>query len=86
MSPGRCGGARAVVVLWSPFPQRTATSGAVTYVHGDHLADWLLAQPRQLHPKHVAALAATDGRLPALAPGTAGVASGTAGTPPPARR
>ncbi len=74
---------RPVVVLWSAFPQRAATSGAVTYVHGDHLADWLFAQPRQLHPEHVAALAgaaADDQLLRRHGQQTADTA------PPPARR
>lgn len=52
-------GPTAIVVLWSPFPQRVAASGKVTYVSGEHLADWLIGQPRQLHPQHLAALAAS---------------------------
>ncbi len=49
--------ARAVVVIWSSFPQRHAISGSVDYVAGDYLADWLLGQPKQLHRDHVADLA-----------------------------
>lgn len=50
-------GPAAIVALWSPFPQRVAACGKVTYVSGEHLADWLIGQPRQLHPQHIAALA-----------------------------
>lgn len=32
---------QAVVVLWCPFEAAVVTSNRVTYVHGDHLADWL---------------------------------------------
>lgn len=45
----------AIVVLWSPFPQRVAVSGKVTYVAGEHLADWLTGQPRQLRDDRIAA-------------------------------
>ena len=76
---------RPVVVLWSAFPQRVATSGPVTYVAGEHLADWLLAQPRQLHPEQAAALtAAVDSQL--LTRGAAPATAAPAGAPPPARR
>lgn len=37
-----------VVVLWADFPQRTAEGDRVTFVHGDHLHDWLQAQPARL--------------------------------------
>jgi Nuclease-related domain len=47
-----------VVVLWSPFPQRVATSGGVTYVEGNHLADWLISRPRKLHRQQIAQLGA----------------------------
>ncbi len=49
---------RAVAVLWAPFPQQHAVSRSVDYVAGDHIADWLLGQPRQLHHEHVAQLVA----------------------------
>lgn len=52
---------RAVVVVWAPFAQRHAVCGSVDYVAGDHVADWLLGQPRQLHREHVAALVAAAG-------------------------
>lgn len=41
---------RAVVVIWGAFPERLAVSGAITYVAGDHLAEWLTSQPRRLDP------------------------------------
>lgn len=37
-----------VMVMWAPFPQRVASRGGVTYVAGDHLADWLISRPRKL--------------------------------------
>lgn len=45
----------AVVVVWAPFPERVAVSGGVTYVAGEHLADWLAAQPRRLDGHRLAA-------------------------------
>jgi hypothetical protein len=67
---------RAVAVLWAPFPQQHAVSRSVDYVAGDHIADWLLGQPRQLHREHVAQLVAAahtqmladQGGSPATAP------------------
>ncbi len=47
-----------VVVVWAPFPQRVGSAGGVTYVEGDHLADWLISRPQRLHPNQVAQLAA----------------------------
>ncbi|MGY1714072.1 NERD domain-containing protein [Geodermatophilus sp. SYSU D01106] len=47
-----------VVVVWASFPQRVASAGGVTYVEGDHLADWLLSRPKRLHRDQVAQLAA----------------------------
>lgn len=44
-----------VVVVWAPFPDRLAHSGGVTYVAGDHLADWLSGQPRQLDGRQLVA-------------------------------
>ena len=57
---------RAVVVVWAPFPDRIADSGGITYVAGDHLADWLSGQPRRLEGSRLIALAAGAGtmRLP----------------------
>ncbi|WP_165865807.1 nuclease-related domain-containing protein [Vallicoccus soli] len=88
---------RSVVVVWAPFPARVVVSGAVTYVVGEHLADWLLAHPRQLHREHLQALqaAARPDLLTDLADGprraapgdppAAGLA-GPAGPPAPAVR
>lgn len=47
-----------VVVVWAPFPQRVESSGGITYVDGEHLADWLHGRPRQLHHQQAAQLAA----------------------------
>jgi hypothetical protein len=47
-----------VVVVWARFPQRAECAGGVTYVEGEHLADWLLSQPQRLHGDQVAQLAA----------------------------
>ena len=47
-----------VMVMWAPFPQRVASGGGITYVAGDHLADWLLSRPRKLSRQQVAQLAA----------------------------
>ena len=41
---------RAVVVIWARFPERLALSGGITYVAGEHLAEWLSDQPRR--PDH----------------------------------
>ena len=49
------GAARAVVV-WAPFTAQAAVSGGVTYVAGEHLADWIPAHPRQLHRRELATL------------------------------
>lgn len=48
--------ARSVVVVWSPFPQRVATSGEVTYVAGEHLHNWLLGQRACLNRTQLEAL------------------------------
>ncbi|NEK84270.1 NERD domain-containing protein [Blastococcus saxobsidens] len=48
--------ARAVVVVWSPFPDGIAESGGVTYIAGERLAAWLSEQPRRLDHDQVAAL------------------------------
>ena len=50
---------RAVVVIWAPFPDRVAVSGGVTYVAGEHLADWLAGQPRSLDSQRLAAFSAS---------------------------
>ena len=43
----------AVAVLWCPFDQGVATHNKVTYIHGDRLCDWLLAQPQRLTPPQI---------------------------------
>jgi len=52
----------AVVVLWCPFDAGVLVAGAVTYVHGERLAEWLdgcLAQPgADLRPQAVERIAA----------------------------
>lgn len=47
---------RPVTVIWSPFPERVAECGAVSYVAGDWLAGWLAEQPMRLDPDQLAAL------------------------------
>ncbi|WP_175551764.1 nuclease-related domain-containing protein [Geodermatophilus amargosae] len=47
-----------VVVVWARFPQRVESAGGVTYVEGEHLADWLISRPQRLHRDQVAQLAA----------------------------
>lgn len=44
-------GVQLVVVLWSDFPQEVVEIGGIYLVHGDSLADFLLAQPHlmELH-------------------------------------
>lgn len=37
-----------VVVIWAPFAQQSVRGDGVVYVHGDHLAEWLVAQPSRL--------------------------------------
>ena len=44
----------AVVVIWGEFPQRCVSGHNVTFVHGDDLAGWLLAQPVRLSAARVA--------------------------------
>jgi hypothetical protein len=36
---------RAVVVVWAPFPEQVTVCAGVSYVAGEHLADWLVGQP-----------------------------------------
>ena len=49
---------RCVVVVWAPFPAGIAHAGAVTYVSGPRLVDWLVADAgsRPLHRAGLAAL------------------------------
>ena len=35
---------RAVVVIWSEFPQQLAEGDRITFVHGERLAQWLTQQ------------------------------------------
>ena len=44
---------QGVIVLWSEFPQKVAELDRVVVVHGDHLAEWLRAQPQKLSPELV---------------------------------
>ena len=60
---------RAVVVVWAPFPERVTDSARVTYVAGEHLADWLIAQPRQLDRHQLAALTTAAGNRELLPKG-----------------
>jgi hypothetical protein len=46
------------VVLWSDFPQGRADGNRMTYVHGDHLVDWLREQPARLNAQQIGHLAA----------------------------
>jgi hypothetical protein len=46
---------RAVVVVWAPFPDRVAVSAGVTYVAGEHLAEWISTQPRPCEGRDPAA-------------------------------
>jgi hypothetical protein len=38
----------AVVVVWAEFPQRAAAGHKMHFVHGEHLVEWLDAQPARL--------------------------------------
>lgn len=38
---------RAVVVIWASFPDRLAVSAGITYVAGEHLAEWLSGESRR---------------------------------------
>ena len=48
----------AVVVVWAEFPQRAVAANKMSYVHGDHLVDWLSHQPARLSAAQVAQIAA----------------------------
>ena len=39
----------AVIVVWVNFPQQSDAGDRMTYVHGDHLVDWLLHRPARLN-------------------------------------
>lgn len=41
-----------VMVLWGEFPQRSVVDRCV-YLHGENLADWLLAQPQRIAPNRL---------------------------------
>jgi hypothetical protein len=45
---------RPVIALWSKFPARTLETNGVAYLHGEHIASWLLAQPSTLTDEQVA--------------------------------
>ncbi|WP_241249834.1 hypothetical protein [Rhodococcus sp. X156] len=59
-----------MVVLWGEFPQEVAGGDRMTYVHGDHLVEWLRGQRAQLNAKQIAEIAAVLG--PQQPPATAG--------------
>jgi hypothetical protein len=61
------------VVIWGPFPERVAVSGSVTYVAGEHLAEWLTTQPHLPDGAHVRSMNSVD--LSALLPTQRSVAS-----------
>lgn len=65
----------AVVVVWAPFLERVAVSGGVTYVAGEHLADWLAGQAPCLDGRRLTDLSlravATDALLARPAAGGA---------------
>lgn len=50
---------RTLVVVWSPFPDRLAESGGITYIAGDDLVGWLSDQPRRLDDQELTALTAS---------------------------
>jgi len=55
---GRGPWVQAVVVIWGDFPQQHLEVDRVVYVAGNHLRDWILAQPprtQRTHPDQVAA-------------------------------
>jgi hypothetical protein len=43
----------AVVVLWADFPQLSAKGRSMSFVHGEHLVEWLLAQPARLNANQI---------------------------------
>ena len=48
----------AVVVVWAEFPQHAAAGHKMHFVHGDHLIEWLDAQPARLSAVQVNEIAA----------------------------
>jgi hypothetical protein len=48
----------AVVVIWAEFPQRAAAGHNMHFVHGDHLIEWLDAQPARLSAAQINEIAA----------------------------
>jgi hypothetical protein len=47
----------AVVVLWADFPQQIGHGRSMSYVHGDHLVDWLQSQPARLNANQIEQIA-----------------------------
>ena len=47
----------AVVVLWADFPARAVAGNRMSYVHGDHLVEWLSGQRACLNADQVAQIA-----------------------------
>jgi hypothetical protein len=48
----------AVVVIWADFPQRAVAGDRMHFVHGEHLIEWLDAQPARLSAVQVSEIAA----------------------------
>jgi hypothetical protein len=42
--------ARAVVVVWAPFPEQVTLCAGIAYVAGDRLVEWLIEQPARSAP------------------------------------
>lgn len=47
----------AVVVVWADFPQRAVAGNKMTYVHGEHLVEWLREQPVRLNGSQISTVA-----------------------------
>ena len=47
----------AVIVLWADFPSRAVAGDRMSYVPGDHLVEWLSAQPARLNAKQIEQIA-----------------------------
>lgn len=41
---------RAVVVVWASFPELVTVCAGISYVAGEHLVEWLAAQPARARP------------------------------------
>jgi len=47
----------AVVVVWAEIPQQIGHGRSMSYVHGDHLVNWLQSQPARLNAKQIEQIA-----------------------------